>query len=213
MMNSIGRATTTRLGRKVGLTTTARRPAATSTYESNHSAHDGAEQNNTKSPELAANSTNPKKTVAELDEELRLKLEERSGDGGMAGIELEDGKPNAMKRSVRENMYRVILLLGTVSTSVSDLNCGIRTMNAHFPGIVTIMHDCYATAAEGLVSSALTARQNKRGKSCCWFEIRETKVGSACHCLAAWVKCMHKAISATFYSGVDSRSEICLTIR
>jgi hypothetical protein len=49
-----------------------------------------------------------KKTIAELDEELRLKLEERSGDGGMAGIELEDGKPSAMKRSVRENMFRVI---------------------------------------------------------------------------------------------------------
>lgn len=49
-----------------------------------------------------------KKTMAELDEELRMKLEGRSGDGGAAGIELENGKPVAMKRSVRENMFRLI---------------------------------------------------------------------------------------------------------
>ena len=49
-----------------------------------------------------------KKTMAELDTELREKLEGRSGDGGAAGLELEDGKPAAMKRSVRENMFRLI---------------------------------------------------------------------------------------------------------
>lgn len=31
-----------------------------------------------------------------------------SGDGGEAGLELEDGRPVAMKRGVRENMFRVI---------------------------------------------------------------------------------------------------------
>ena len=49
-----------------------------------------------------------KKTMAQLDEELRMKLEGRSGDGGMAGLELEGGKPVAMKRGVRENMFRLI---------------------------------------------------------------------------------------------------------
>ena len=49
-----------------------------------------------------------KKTMAQLDEELRMKLEGRSGDGGAAGLELENGKPVAMKRGVRENMFRLI---------------------------------------------------------------------------------------------------------
>lgn len=49
-----------------------------------------------------------KKTMAQLDEELREKLEGRSGDGGAAGLELEGGKPVAMKRGVRENMFRLI---------------------------------------------------------------------------------------------------------
>jgi len=49
-----------------------------------------------------------KKTMAQLDEELREKLEGRSGEGGAAGLELEGGKPVAMKRGVRENMFRLI---------------------------------------------------------------------------------------------------------
>ncbi len=53
-------------------------------------------------------SKKPKKTMAELDEELRMKLEGRSGEGGAAGLELEGGKPVAMKRGVRENMFRLI---------------------------------------------------------------------------------------------------------
>ena len=39
-----------------------------------------------------------KKTQAELDEEMRIKLANLSGDGGEAGIEYEDGKPVAMRR-------------------------------------------------------------------------------------------------------------------
>ena len=46
--------------------------------------------------------------MAVSDEEIRRRLEERSGDGGVAGMELEDGKPVAMKRSVKENMFRLI---------------------------------------------------------------------------------------------------------
>ena len=46
--------------------------------------------------------------MAELDEEMRLKLEGISGEGGEAGLELEDGQPVAMKRSVKNNMFRLI---------------------------------------------------------------------------------------------------------
>ncbi|KAI9854804.1 MAG: hypothetical protein M1824_006559 [Vezdaea acicularis] len=49
-----------------------------------------------------------KKSLAELDDELRAKLEERSGDGGSAGLELEDGNPVSMKRGVKNNMFRYI---------------------------------------------------------------------------------------------------------
>jgi hypothetical protein len=48
------------------------------------------------------------KTIAELDEELRLKLEGISGEGGDAGVEYEGGKAVGLKRGVRENMFRVI---------------------------------------------------------------------------------------------------------
>ncbi|KAL8712940.1 MAG: hypothetical protein Q9220_002798 [cf. Caloplaca sp. 1 TL-2023] len=53
-------------------------------------------------------SSEKKKTVAELDEEIRMKMEGRSGEGGEAGLELEDGRPAAMKRSVKNNMFRLI---------------------------------------------------------------------------------------------------------
>ncbi|KAK3316776.1 hypothetical protein B0H66DRAFT_535017 [Apodospora peruviana] len=42
-----------------------------------------------------------KKTLAELDEELRVKMEGVAGDGGASGVEYEDGKPVAMKRLER----------------------------------------------------------------------------------------------------------------
>jgi hypothetical protein len=48
------------------------------------------------------------KTVAQADIELRERLEKMSGDGGASGIEYEDGQPSAMKRGVRNNMFRVI---------------------------------------------------------------------------------------------------------
>jgi hypothetical protein len=49
-----------------------------------------------------------KKTQKEMDEELKQKMEGISGDGGASGVVYEDGKPVAMKRSVRENMFRYI---------------------------------------------------------------------------------------------------------
>ncbi|KAL9125597.1 MAG: hypothetical protein Q9217_005223 [Psora testacea] len=48
------------------------------------------------------------KTQAEEDAELRQKLESISGGGGEAGLELEDGQPVAMKRGVKNNMFRLI---------------------------------------------------------------------------------------------------------
>ncbi|KAL5337722.1 hypothetical protein BJX70DRAFT_368583 [Aspergillus crustosus] len=48
------------------------------------------------------------KSMAQEDDELRKRLEEMSGEGGASGIEYEDGKPQAMKRSVRNNMFRYI---------------------------------------------------------------------------------------------------------
>ena len=58
----------------------------------------------------AASGKNPdtNKTQRELDEELRQRMEGISGEGGESGVEYEDGKPVAMKRSVRENMFRYI---------------------------------------------------------------------------------------------------------
>jgi len=50
----------------------------------------------------------PKKTLAEMDEELRMKMSGLAGDGGEAGVEMEDGQPVAMKRSVKANMFRYI---------------------------------------------------------------------------------------------------------
>lgn len=46
--------------------------------------------------------------MAELDDELRLKLEGMDRQGGEAGLELEGGKPVAMKRGVKDNMFRLI---------------------------------------------------------------------------------------------------------
>lgn len=49
-----------------------------------------------------------KKTIAEQDAELQQKMSGLAGDGGEAGVELEDGQPVSMKRSVRNNMFRYI---------------------------------------------------------------------------------------------------------
>jgi hypothetical protein len=70
----------------------------------------GPAQTTAPSPENKAGSSNAarKKTVAEKDEELRLKLEGRSGEGGSAGIEYEGGKAEGLKRGVKSNMFRVI---------------------------------------------------------------------------------------------------------
>lgn len=67
-----------------------------------------AETSEQKIPEKQEKPKPKKKTMAELDEELRLKMSGLAGDGGEAGVELEGGQPVSMKRSVRENMFRYI---------------------------------------------------------------------------------------------------------
>ena len=52
--------------------------------------------------------TKKRRTIAEMDEELRLRMSGRLDEGGEAGIEYEDGKPVALKRAVRDNMFRLI---------------------------------------------------------------------------------------------------------
>jgi hypothetical protein len=81
------------------------------TLSSDHSSSPSGSSNpqtGTSQHEESAEQQSQKKTVAELDEEMRQKLECMSGEGGVAGIELENGKPVAMKRGVRENMFRLI---------------------------------------------------------------------------------------------------------
>ncbi|KAK4200736.1 hypothetical protein QBC40DRAFT_279336 [Triangularia verruculosa] len=59
-------------------------------------------------PQESATQLKKKKTLREMDEELRLKMEGLSGDGGASGVEYEDGKAVSMKRGVRDNMFRYI---------------------------------------------------------------------------------------------------------
>lgn len=49
-----------------------------------------------------------KKTMAQLDDELRAAMEGRAGDGGLAGSELEGGKQVGLKRGIKDNMFRYI---------------------------------------------------------------------------------------------------------
>ena len=68
------------------VSTGAKAKAKCKTDASDHPAKDGE----------AAKIKERKKTIAQLDEEIRMKLEGCSGDGGVAGLELENGKPVAM---------------------------------------------------------------------------------------------------------------------
>ncbi|TFK49622.1 hypothetical protein OE88DRAFT_1736625 [Heliocybe sulcata] len=67
---------------------------------------------NSEQQDQTSSSSDPKQaphlTFAQRDEALKRALEDMSGDGGSAGLELEDGQPVAMKRGVRSNMFRYI---------------------------------------------------------------------------------------------------------
>ncbi|KAI6080129.1 hypothetical protein F4821DRAFT_252243 [Hypoxylon rubiginosum] len=72
--------------------------------------HEPADQSRdpSKKIETVITDQGKKKTMAELDAEMRQKMSGLSGDGGEAGVEYEDGQPVAMKRSVKNNMFRYI---------------------------------------------------------------------------------------------------------
>ena len=89
------------------------RNLATSTQQASQptSQPDETNQEEQKTTENLASKPDPtlqRKTMAQLDEELRQKMSGLSGDGGEAGVEYEDGQPVAMKRSVKDNMFRYI---------------------------------------------------------------------------------------------------------
>ncbi|KAL1303424.1 hypothetical protein AAFC00_006814 [Neodothiora populina] len=73
---------------------------------SNHETSDASSKS--AEPAQPHTMTKKKKTMAELDEELRQKMSGLSGDGGESGVEYEDGQPVSMKRSVKNNMFRYI---------------------------------------------------------------------------------------------------------
>ncbi|KAL9631854.1 MAG: hypothetical protein Q9164_005666 [Protoblastenia rupestris] len=84
---------------------TSTQPPSTQQPQSTDNATDS-----TKDPSSPSKDSPPKtlKTQAEADAELRQKLEAISGGGGEAGLELENGQPVAMKRGVKDNMFRLI---------------------------------------------------------------------------------------------------------
>ncbi|KAI1768496.1 hypothetical protein GGR53DRAFT_462461 [Hypoxylon sp. FL1150] len=72
--------------------------------------HEPADQtrDSSKKTETVITKQGKKKTMAELDAEMQQKMSGLSGDGGEAGVEYENGQPVAMKRSVKNNMFRYI---------------------------------------------------------------------------------------------------------
>jgi hypothetical protein len=65
------------------------------------------------------------KTMAEIDEEMRAKMSGLSGDGGEAGIEYEDGKPVAMKRSVKNNSESLDYIPKTLYSMIIDVGYSV----------------------------------------------------------------------------------------
>ncbi|KAL9073343.1 MAG: hypothetical protein Q9161_002958 [Pseudevernia consocians] len=84
------------------------RPASTDSANSKTTNPENTTSNKESLKSGAEEASEQKKTQAELDDELRQKLEAMSGDGGAAGLELEDGQPVSMKRGVKNNMFRYI---------------------------------------------------------------------------------------------------------
>ncbi|BCS01913.1 uncharacterized protein AKAW2_60177A [Aspergillus luchuensis] len=87
------------------IASTAYRLAETKAQDSSHQKPSNGASDDQSVSKLTQDKT---KSVAQADQELRERLEQMSGGGGASGIEYEDGKPSAMKRSVRNNMFRYI---------------------------------------------------------------------------------------------------------
>lgn len=89
---------------------TARRPHQNAAKSSSEHGKDSTTQEIPRDPPHSPpiSSDKPERSVAELDAELQEKLADRSGEGGAAAVEYEDGKPASIKRSVKNNMFRYI---------------------------------------------------------------------------------------------------------
>ncbi|KAK5111831.1 hypothetical protein LTR85_011729 [Meristemomyces frigidus] len=92
-----------------------RLPMPTRTFasakDSTAAAHEPSQDDKTiehKAAEAATKQKSTHKTQAQLDQELQEKMAGIAGDGGDAGLELENGRPVSMKRGVKENMFRYI---------------------------------------------------------------------------------------------------------
>ena len=79
-----------------------------STSSTSHSSSPNITASSGLSGRFAEQQKPKKKTQAQMDEELRMRMDDMAGEGGAAGVEYEDGKPVAMKRGVRDNMFRYI---------------------------------------------------------------------------------------------------------
>lgn len=85
--------------------------ATSQAYSTASTSKDAPKDQQTPNPEEQTPGSKPppkKKSTLQLDEELSQKMSGLSGDGGAAGIEYENGEPVAMKRSVKNNMFRYI---------------------------------------------------------------------------------------------------------
>ncbi|KAK4543525.1 hypothetical protein LTR36_005420 [Oleoguttula mirabilis] len=86
--------------------------AKNSSTSTSTAAHEPSHDDKTiehKATEAATKQTSTQhKTQAQLDQELQEKMAGIAGDGGDAGLELEDGKAVSMKRGVKSNMFRYI---------------------------------------------------------------------------------------------------------
>lgn len=87
---------------------TVQRLAVSTTSQSGVEKNSTKPVNSEKSSKTIEKAKQSHKSIAQADEDMRSIMEGLSGDGGAAGAELEDGKPVAMKRGVRENMFRYI---------------------------------------------------------------------------------------------------------
>lgn len=111
MLSSIGQGGVRRLvapARAARFRFHTRTATSSATAEASGKSEDRSNANDTNTDKKVEDMKQKQKTMAQLDEEMRQKMEGLAGDGGEAGAELEDGKPVAMKRSVKENMFRYI---------------------------------------------------------------------------------------------------------
>lgn len=76
--------------------------------QSQPTSHTQSKQQESTTKDTTKMAPHKKKTMAQLDQELREKLEGLSGEGGGAGVEYEGGKAEGLKRGVKSNMFRVI---------------------------------------------------------------------------------------------------------